>query len=386
MGRAFRIEQEEQLGVAGVLVQQLFENGEGLGAFSGQDVALGQQLPHHQVAGHEGGGLLEGLDGLGRFPPGDEDLAQQAEGLAIPLEGEGLLGRFHGALEILFVQQELTELDAGLGFIRSEFRGGAQGRDGAIGMIREVPQELGHQEPGLVVAGAQGHYLADQVLGFVEFLDDLLQGRHGEEQFVVLGIQGHGLGEALGGLGQLGVLQEGGGLQQGPTQLGDRLGLGDGKDAGAVAGEEFPGPDELEVLLHQFLPALGKGLAIDPSLGFQFLDQGHEAIAKHDFGAFQAPQLIRDRLQIGLHPAQVLLQARDPFQEMLVEILVFLGLLVFLPALIAADDEEAVAAFATTLPIPGVPGEAILTIGTWDFGGHANRIALAGSELGTPSA
>jgi hypothetical protein len=135
-----------------------------------------------------------------------------------------------------------------------------------------------------------------QVLGLFEVLGHFLEGGHGEDQLVVLGVQREGLGEALSGLGQLGGIQEGGGLQEGPLELGHGPGFGDGQDPGPVAGEEFPGADELQVLLHQLLPANGKGLAIQLPPLFHLLHQGHQPIAEHDFGALQPAQLVGDGL------------------------------------------------------------------------------------------
>ncbi len=254
-----------------------------------------------------------------------------------------------------------------------------QGLDGLVGVLRQLLQQLGQQHPGLEVAGAQAHGLAGEALGLLEVLGGLVQGGGREDQLVVPGIQWQGLAQALGGTGEVGGLQQGRGLQQGPLELGHGLGAGDGQDAGPVAGEQLPGADQVQVLLDEALPALGEGMGVQLALLLHFLHQGHEAVAQHDFAAFQLAQLVGDGLQVGLHAAEGLLQARDALQEVLLQVFATLRLVrLVLPGLVPGENEQASAALHAGLPVPGVPGQAVLAIGTGQVVGHDPRIAGPG--------
>ena len=98
------------------------------------------------------------------------------QGVPVPLEVEGVAGGLQGTLEVLLVQEQLAELDLGLGLVGAQFHGLAEGLDGAVHPARLVPQDLGQEHPGLEVPGAQLDHPLGQILGLLEVLGDLLEG------------------------------------------------------------------------------------------------------------------------------------------------------------------------------------------------------------------
>ena len=133
----------------------------------------------------------------------------------------------------------------------------------------------------------------------------------------------------------------------------------------------------MQVLLDQVLPAFREGVGVQLAVVLHLLHQGHEAVAQHHLAAFQLAQLVGDGLQVGLDPSEGLFEPGNALQQVFFQVLAAVGILGFvLPGLVSGENEQAGAALQTGLPFPGIPGEAVLAIGTRQIVGHGHSLGV----------